>query len=360
MNRLWVWISVVMVVIILFMVLFPFSYRSITGRPFGEPRHLEDIPLDERDPEVFQEQAEKRFWDNLSRTLAIGAVIALIAGVLLAGWLAAPLRRLEEGAQAIAQHQLDHRIPVRGSVEMRSVARSFNQMVEELEHQELLRRNMLADITHELRHPIHVLQGNLQAILDGVYALDMQEIERMLEQTHTLATLVDDLHELALAESHELLLNKREIDLSALVVNTSEIFQTLAEEKGVRLHVDMPDERVVAQLDADRMRQALGNLLGNALRYTPDEGTISVTLIEAEHNCTIEIRDTGAGISPEDLPKVFDRFYRGDSSRNRNLPGAGLGLPIAQALIVAHGGEIAVESAGIGKGSTFRIKLPLD
>lgn len=359
MNRLWVWISAVIVVVVLFVVLFPFGYRMLTGQPFGAPRPPEQIPSGEFDPERFREQAERRFWDNLARTLAISAVIGLIAGALLARWLVSPLRQMEEGVKAVEQQQLDYRMPVKGSQEMRSVASSFNQMAEKLEHQEELRRNLLADVTHELRHPVHILQGNLQAILDGVYPLSMDEIDRMLEQTHNLISLVDDLHELALAEAHELPLHKRAIDLVALVSDTSSLFQILADEKGVKLDVQLPGEALIVTVDPDRVRQALGNLLGNALRYTPEGGSIEVMLEIASRTCQIRIRDSGIGISAEDLPKVFDRFYRLDPSRSRDLPGAGLGLSIAQAIIQSHSGSITAESGGRGQGSTFTILLPL-
>ena len=145
------------------------------------------------------------------------------------------------------------------------------------------------------------------------------------------------------------------IDMNPLVQNYT--YQMSNGQAGE--NVDISEERVVLNLDPDRIRQALGNLLGNALRYTPEGGTIYVSLRTVAQNCQIQIRDTGAGISPEDLPNVFERFYRSDASRNRDLPGAGLGLPIAQALIRAHGGEIEVESPGVGKGSTLTVRLPI-
>jgi signal transduction histidine kinase len=243
---------------------------------------------------------------------------------------------------------------------MRSVAISFNQMAGELERQENLRRDMLADITHELRHPIHILQGNLQAMLDGVYDLNMEEIDRLLAQTQSLTALVDDLHELALAEARELPLLFQEIDLVPLVAESVDLFQTIASEKDVTIRIEIPDSPIFIQVDPDRIRQALGNLLGNALRYSPDGSEIHVATTLWDDFVFIQIQDSGIGISPEDLPRVFDRFYRGDTSRNRDLPGTGLGLPIAQALIHAHNGRITVESEGEGQGSCFTIILPLD
>jgi len=363
MNRLWVWVSVVIVGVVLIVILFPFAYRNLTNQM--PPRPAEAVPFNERPPEdfrpdEFRQVLERRFWANLSWTLAGGALVALLAGVLLTRWLVAPLRQLEQGARALANHQLDHRVPVKGSVEMRSVALAFNQMASELEHEETLRRNLLADVTHELRHPVHILRGNLQAILDDVYPLNMEEIDRLLEQTQNLTNLVDDLHELALAEAHELPMQKQDSDLNALVANCVEIFQPLASYKETSLTIVLPDETIHCTIDTTRIRQALQNLLANALRYTPEGGEIKVVLDRQENHASIQVSDTGAGIPPEDLERVFDRFYRVDSSRNRDLPGTGLGLAIAQAIIQAHDGEITVESPGVNQGSTFTMYLPVN
>jgi signal transduction histidine kinase len=243
---------------------------------------------------------------------------------------------------------------------MRSVALAFNQMAAELEHEETLRRNLLADVTHELRHPVHILRGNLQAILDDVYPLSMEEIDRLLEQTQNLTSLVDDLHELALAEAHELSLQKQDSDLNALVANSVEIFQPLAIHKEVKLTVELPDETIQCTIDIARIRQALQNLLANALRYTREGGEVKVMLGRQEDHASIQVSDTGAGIRTRDLERVFDRFYRVDSSRNRDLPGTGLGLAIAQAIVQAHDGKITVESPGVDQGSTFTMFLPIE
>jgi len=363
MNRLWVWISVVIVGVVLIVTLFPFVYRSITSDM--PPRQAYGIPFDERNPEgfnpdEFREVIEMRFWTNLSWTLAVGAVVALIAGVLLTRWLVAPLRELEQGARAVTEHQWDYRVPVRGSAEMRSVALSFNQMAAELEHEETLRRNMLADVTHELRHPIHIIQGNLQAILDSVYPLSMEEIDRLLDQTQDLTSLVDDLHELALAEAHDLPLHKQDTDMNELAANAVDVFLPLASHNKITLTTDIPSEPIYVNIDSARIRQALQNLLGNALRYTPEGGEVKVILGRSEGSTLIQVADSGVGIPPEDLGKVFDRFYRVDSSRDRELPGAGLGLAVAQAILQSHDGRIEAQSPGVDQGSTFTMILPIE
>jgi signal transduction histidine kinase len=359
MNRLWVWISAVVVAVVLFVTLFPFVYRSAAVQSGWIDTPRERIPFEERDADEFRKAIERRTWSNLSRTLLVGAGLALIAGVLLTRILVSPLHELEVGARAIAKRELDHRVPVKGSTEMRSVAESFNQMARELEIQEELRRNLVADVAHELRHPVHLLQGNLHAILDGVYPLNVVEINRLLEQTHTLTSLVDDLHELTLAEAYELPLNKQKMDINGIVGEYIDFFQSLTVQKGITLSAELPSKRVFCLIDAVRIRQALGNILSNALRFTPQNGEINIHLYDDERNVFIRVRDSGTGIASEDLSRVFDRFYRSDPSRDREVPGTGLGLAIAKATVEAHDGRITVESQGTNKGSTFTICLPL-
>lgn len=361
MNRLWVRVSLAIGLAVMLVALSPVVFRYYFPPPAMGQHLLNPPPLSPEQLETFQRQVENRTLSQLARSLAISAVVALLVGVLLTRWLVAPLRKLDEGAQAVARGQLDVRIPVEGSREMRSVSQSFNHMTDELQRQEELRRNLLADVTHELRHPVHILQGGLRAILDGVYPFSMQEIDRLLEQTQHLTHLVDDLHELALAEAQELSLHFQHTNLALLVQETTEAFQALTADQGVHLHLETPDEAPFAWVDADRLRQALQNLIGNALRYTPSGGRIQISLARspAEH-IHIAIQDSGVGIPPEHLEHIFDRFYRPDTSRNRQLPGAGLGLSIAQAIVQAHGGQIRAESAGAGQGSLFVITLPLN
>jgi two-component system sensor histidine kinase BaeS len=259
---------------------------------------------------------------------------------------------------AVAEHQLEHRVPVSGSKEIQSVARSFNQMADKLEEQETLRQNMLADVTHELRHPVHILQGSLRAILDGVYPLDMVEITRLLDQTHQLNILVDELHQLALAEAEELSLHKQESNLGKLVSDIIGVLDPMFTSKEIRTIVEIPPQAIVRTIDQVRMRQALQNVITNAFHRTPQGGEIEVSLANEADSVKIRVRDSGIGIPEEHLPHIFDRFYKADSSRDRENGGTGLGLAIAQAIIHSHGGEISAESQGEGRGSTFTIHIP--
>ena len=358
-NRLWIWISAVLLGVVLIVAFFPITYRYISGPVGLGMRPPERSGFEELNQEEFRQHLERRFWRNVSITLAVGAAFGLTAGLILTRALVSPLQKLEEGARAIARGEMETRIQLRGSREMRAVAQAFNQMAAELALQEKLRRDLLADVTHELRHPIHILQGNLQAILDGVYPMEMEEIARLAEQTQGLTNLVGDLHELALAEARQLPMHKRPTELSELVVSAIESFQPLIEERNIHLKIVLPGASVSAEIDADRLRQALQNIIGNAIRYTPEGGIIEIGINVEADTFMIYVQDNGIGINSDDLKHIFDRFYRADAARDRTASGAGLGLAIAQAIVQAHGGTIEVASDGVGKGSLFTVRLPL-
>ena len=297
--------------------------------------------------------------DYLLQILLLGAVLAIVFGVLVSRWLSAPLTRLVNGTQAIARRDLSFRMSEQGSAEMREVSNSFNRMAAALEDAETLRRSMLNDIAHELRTPLTVLEGNLRAILDDVYPLDKAEIARLYDQTRHLHQLVDDLRLLAQAEARQLPLQRRPSDLIVQLEETAELFSPLAEEKSVTLDTSLPASVVFAAVDRMRFAQILHNLLANALQHTPAGGVITLSLRAEEETAAISVADSGEGIGSEDISRVFDRFYRVDRNRTRDTGGVGLGLAIAQALVEAHDGEIDVASAGAGQGSTFTIRLPL-
>lgn len=364
MNRLWVRFSLIIVAVTLLMTIFPFASRGLLAE-FGlvhvvypgrfSPARIEGISQER--VALIQKTAEGRVWSGLWRTMVAASVIGLGTGIWLSRSLVVPLNRLEKGAKAIASQDLSYRVPVLGSREMVSVAESFNQMAAELEQAETLRRNMLSDVAHELRHPLHLVQGSLQAILDGVYPHSMEEIARLVDQTQHLTRLVNDLHELAQAEAHQLPLDKQATDINKLVARATQSFQALTENKDIVLRVNLPAQSVTLNIDATRIQQAVQNLLSNALRYTQDSGGITVTLAKEERDILISVQDTGSGISAENLPHVFDRFYRTDASRSRESGSTGLGLAIAQAIVQAHEGDLSVSSEGKGQGSTFTIRL---
>jgi two-component system sensor histidine kinase BaeS len=238
---------------------------------------------------------------------------------------------------------------------MRDLARGFNEMVTRLEVDEARRRRLLADVSHELRTPLTVVQGNIEAILDGVHQADEAHLSAILEETRVLGRLVDDLRTVALSESGSLPLHREPTDLSIVATDAVGSFRAAAESAGVALGLEIADDIPLLEVDPVRIREVLVNLVANALRHTPAGGSIAVDarVDEGAHSAVVTVRDTGSGIEPDLLPHVFDRFAKGAASK-----GSGLGLAIARGLVEAHGGSIDVESAP-GGGSTFRFRIPL-
>ncbi|MGD9317389.1 MAG: ATP-binding protein [Anaerolineae bacterium] len=317
---------------------------------------------------------ERAFVTRLRWLLIAGALLAgalgVLLGVVLSRSLTAPLRRLATAARAVADRDFSRRVRVEGSIEMAEVAEAFNEMTEALESSERQRQNMVADVAHELRTPLSVVQGNLQAILDDVYPLDKTEISRLYDETRLLSRLVDDLRELALADAGQLRLSLSPIDVAPEIQATTEGLALAAEAQRVTLSADIPDGLPPVQADPDRLAQVLRNLLVNAMRHTPAGGSVTVTAAQSGSEVEIAVADTGEGIAPQDLAKVFERFWRADLARARSgrpRPGSGdvrwagcsgLGLSVAQSLVEAQGGRIWVEST-LGEGTTFRFTLPV-
>jgi len=292
--------------------------------------------------------------------IVIGGGGGMLFGIAASRYLTAPLNRLAEAAQAIGARDLTRRVEVKGSRETVAVAQAFNNMAAALEHAEQLRRNLMADVAHELRTPLSALQGNLRAILDNVYALDKGEVARLYDQTRILSRLVNDLHELALAESQQLHLNMQSVNLTSVVRNVALTFEPIAEAQGVALDVQLPITLPPITGDAIRLEQVLHNLLGNALRHTPEGGTIYICAETEADKIKLLVRDTGEGIAAEHLPYVFERFYRADRARSRASGGTGLGLAIVRAIVESHRGSITAASDGIaGRGTTFTVTFPI-
>lgn len=370
MNRLWVRISLAIMVVVIFATVLPmvvgiaireFKYQ---GEPVPPPPDLPDLA--ELTPEERGSfLAERRPFpgkfvlDNITTLLVAVTILAVSVGAILSHGLSAPLSRLAEAARAIGEKDLSPRVEISGTQEVREVATAFNEMAETLEKAEILRRNLLADVAHELRTPLTIIQGNLRAILDDVFQLDKSEITRLFDQTRQLTRLVDDLSDLAQAEAHQLPILKMPVDMAALVSRECEIYAPMAEAAGITFQTHCQANIPAILGDRDRLSQCLGNLLTNAFRHTPQDGSVSVGLTSDSQWLTIQVQDSGMGIASEHLPHIFDRFYRTDPARSRASGGTGLGLAITRALITAHGGEIEAQSPGIGLGSTFRIRLPL-
>lgn len=342
--------------------------------PLGRPRNPIQIPIEVDEQIVGYLEAHimmmaapssrpQDIFQQLSQYLlliALGAgLLGAIFSVAASRTLTAPLTQLADAARAIGAGQLNERVVIHGSDEVAAVALAFNEMAGELQEAETLRRNLMADVAHELRTPLSVLQGNLRAILDEVYPLDKEEITRLYTQTRLLSRLVNDLHELAQAEAGQLSLNLVATDLRPLLRETIEVFAPMAEDSSISLEAQLALTLPAVAVDSVRLRQVLHNLLANALRHTPAGGTVSVESSATSEAITITIRDSGEGIAPEHLPHVFDRFYRTDRARARDTGGAGLGLAIVRAIVQAHGGTVSAQSDGMGQGSAFTVTLPI-
>jgi signal transduction histidine kinase len=282
-----------------------------------------------------------------------------VAGTMIAVRLlrraARPIDDLLEAAGRVAEGDYTIRVTESGPREARALAGAFNAMAARLQAQTEQRRELLADVTHELRTPLTVIQGNLEGLIDGVYPRDDARLEMILDETRVLARLIDDLRTLALSESGALKLQKTPTELNVLASETVTAFRTQADALGVELRLEAAPEMPAVNVDPARMREVLSNLIANALRYTPQGGTVRVGCERQEGGgVSLSVSDTGLGIAPDDLPRIFDRFYKSPDS-----PGSGLGLAIAKNLVEAHGGSIQAESE-VGRGTTVRARLPID
>jgi len=315
-----------------------------------------------------EQNAANDFLGAVNRSLWLAGlgtgVVAALLSLVFAETITGPLKRLRTAAGRIAKGDLSQRVNIRSGDEIGQLATSFNVMAESLAKNEQLRRELTADIAHELRTPLTVIQGSLEAMLDGVAEPNPERLASLHEETMLLSRLITDLRDLSLAEAGQLKLQLSQVDLAELIKKVVTKSEEQARQNGVSLSLDGFQEVPPVQADAQRIEQVLFNLLSNALRHTPASGEIVVSLrIErpdraSESRAQVAVRDTGSGIPPEDLPRIFDRFYRVDKSRSRTGGGSGIGLAIVKQLVELHGGKVWAESTP-GQGSTFSFSLPL-
>jgi signal transduction histidine kinase len=290
---------------------------------------------------------------------AISLTLGLGVGVWMARSITKPVSALATAADAVGKRDLSQRVAERGSQELVDLAHAFNRMASELEDAERLRTHLVADVAHELRNPLAILEGNLRAMLDDVFDLTKDEIARLYRQTHHLTRLVEDLRELAHADAGRLQLDLHPAQVDRLVRDIVSSFRRAAEEKGVRLTEATDGELPAVPLDVVRLRQVLHNLVANAIRHTPQGGTVRISADWWEDYLRLVVSDTGVGIPSQDLETIFDRFHRGTDARDVQPEGTGLGLAIARAFVEAHGGRIDADSLGPGHGARFTILLPI-
>lgn len=307
--------------------------------------------------------AEEAFLSRINFSLIISGLIAtavaLILGFILTRQITRPVFYLSNGAKQIAQGNLNYRVRVNSRDELGKLAESFNAMAVSLDNGEQERRRIVADIAHELRTPLTVIDGTVDAIIDGVFKPDKERLGSIKEQTQLLNRLVSDLRDISLAESGQLKLELVPTDIADLLRRKLAQMEVKAREKNVELKLNVSGNVPKIKIDAARIEQVISNLVTNAIRHTPGGGNITVSIKphnDQKASVLISVADTGEGIPPEHLPHVFDRFYRVEESRSREEGGAGLGLAIVKHLVLAHGGKVWAESE-VGKGSTFYVAL---
>jgi signal transduction histidine kinase len=305
---------------------------------------------------------ENAFFERLLSTLfwagGLSTLLAILVGLALTRTAMRPLSDLEAATGQIRAGDLTVRVPVRTRDEVGALAERFNQMAADLEDQDRLRRRMMNDVAHELRTPLTVMQGQLEALQDGVFELNRDNLVPVHEQTLLLRRLVNDLRDVALAESGQITLDMGPVELASLVRRVAGRFDSQARTQGIDLLVSVQEPLPLIQGDGQRLEQVMNNLLSNALRHTPAGGSVTLGLAATASGVRITVKDTGEGIAPEDLGHIFERFYRGDPARQRADGHSGLGLAIARELVRAHGGEISVASVQ-GQGTTVTVDLPV-
>ncbi|MGA7937626.1 MAG: HAMP domain-containing sensor histidine kinase [Kovacikia sp.] len=294
-----------------------------------------------------------------------GAFWSVAVGGSAAGWLSyivsrrivQPLIRIEEVTQKVASGHLEERLPGSDIPELNRLSISFNRMAANLEGVEQRRRELVSDLTHELRTPLTVLEGYLEGLADGTIEPSIDIYQRLAKETGRLHRLVNDLQELSQAEAGYLPIRAQTLDVRPLLAALVQKFSDQLLEEGPTLYLDCPADLPLVLVDPERVEQVLVNLLGNALRYTR-EGSITIRAWSEADKIWIAVIDTGKGITAEDLPHVFERFWRSDRSRDRLSGGTGIGLAISRRLVELQGGTIQVESE-LDQGSTFQFSLPL-
>lgn len=301
----------------------------------------------------------------LMLALAVGVAAAVLMAVYLARQIALPVRTLRESAEAIAHGDLSRRTGIQRNDDIGALASSFDQMTETLERNEESRRQLFADIAHELRTPLAVIRSTVQALGDGVYKPSAAHVDTVMRRVDMLTQLINDIRDLSLAEVGQLRLERTDVAVRVLLEAARERHAPLAAERVLSLRINNDVDDALLHVDRTRIDQALDNLLRNALTHTPGGGTIAVRASRAtdeqgQNWVSLDVIDSGPGFGPDELSRVFDRFYRADSSRSRAQGGTGLGLAIVRGIARAHGGEAVARNNADGPGATVSLRLPIE
>ncbi len=307
------------------------------------------------------EAGGERFQQYQLRTSLVMGVFSLLLAMLIAWWIARallePVKRVAAATHRLASGDYSGRVVVASNDEVGQLARDFNQLAYTLERNETMRREFMADVSHELRTPLSVLRGELEAIEDGVRTLDQHSMKSLQGEVSMLSKLVDDLYELSLADVGALTYRKATCVLNQLLESSVGMFQERLSARQLRVELELPAQPLTLVADANRLQQLFSNLLENAVRYTDPQGLIRISAVVESDELRIDFMDSGPGVSANQLPRLFERFYRGDASRNRSSGGAGLGLAICHSIALAHGGSLSAEHSPLG-GLWLTLRLP--
>jgi signal transduction histidine kinase len=291
------------------------------------------------------------------------AVLAAVVTALILSWIVStrvvrPVRTLADATHQVAQQPDAARVESRGSDELAQLADAFNEMASSLDRAQEARRQLLADVAHELRNPLATIDSYIEALADGVLPADDENWNAIRAETRRLNRLVDDLQMVSRAEAHELELHKSSADPAEIVGDAVKAARPAYAAKDVTLEMTVAPQLTPVVVDRERLAEVLANLLANALRHTPSGGRVCAAARSWDGMLEISVADTGEGIAPEHLERLFERFYRADPARSRASGGTGIGLAIVRAIVEAHGGSVVASSAGSGRGATFTIRLP--
>lgn len=320
----------------------PGPMRAMMRRAMGSPEFQ------------FLMQLRRATW----QAVFLGVLAAVVLGVVVARYVTAPLRQMSDAAARVGAGDLAQQVPVPSDVDLGNLAAAFNSMTSDLQRLEQSRRHLVADIAHELGTPLSVLQANLEGMLDGVVEASPDRLAALHTHVRLLVRLVEDLRDLSLAQAGRLPLDRHPVDLAALLADAAAAVSAHAAEKGVIVERRIAASVPAVTADRERVMQIVNNLLDNAIRHTPAGGVVTLGLEATGASARLWVRDTGPGIPPDEIGRIFDRFHRLDASRSRASGGSGLGLAIVKSLAEAHGGRVTVTSR-VGEGSTFAVVLPL-
>lgn len=286
----------------------------------------------------------------------ISIVFAAIAGIILAGKISVPVKAATRAAKDIAQGNYNNRINTDiCTMELSELGNAVNHMAESLDNQEMLRRRLTSDVAHELRTPVANVSSNIEAIIEGALEPTNERLSSCYNELERITGIITELEKLRQIEGENMILHIGHVDIYELAKEVKLIFENEMSKKNIRC--DIIGEHIDVCVDKDKMSQVLNNLISNAVKYTDNYGNIQITVIQENENVVITVKDNGCGIDDNDIPYIFERFYRTDKSRNRSTGGAGIGLTITRAIVQLHGGTIHVESKK-GVGSLFKVTIP--